>query len=100
MAKLGIRHGKSCRFSCSYVSLMAITSDPHGHDVGTVAAHGPEGDPVNQDSEKNISDVDSFDYENGLGNAAAAQILGVAILEFGVILHRQVFSVVGLMYRY
>jgi zinc transporter 1/2/3 len=68
--------------------------DPHGHGVtsGSHAAHGPEGhlnsDAAQVKSEKSSQDIESF----GEGSEASAadaitQMIGVAILEFGVLLH-------------
>lgn len=63
--------------------------DVHGHAHGGVhAAHGPEatisdGEKTKEGNEDDKSDV-SYDQH------AAAQIIGVAILEFGVLLHRLV----------
>ena len=72
--------------------------DAHGHGPGDEshgghhAAHGPE--PQNKPADKD-SDRDSTDAEKGLSrpsnsldDSASAQIIGVAILEFGVLLHR------------
>jgi len=62
-----------------------------------VAAHGPEGDDQrsieqtngNRSYEKNnMDDVESLQVERKIDEDAAAQILGVMILEFGVVLHR------------
>ncbi|KAI0046087.1 ZIP zinc/iron transport family [Auriscalpium vulgare] len=73
LAKLGIRH------------------DAHGHSVGGHAAHGPEGDAdVEEDFDgpprkefREDSAADQADAEHN----ALAQIIGVAILEFGIVLH-------------
>jgi solute carrier family 39 (zinc transporter), member 1/2/3 len=71
--------------------------DAHGHGVGSVAAHGPEGDDQrgleqtngNRSYEKkNIDDVESLQVARNMDDNAAAQIIGVMILEFGVVLHR------------
>lgn len=68
------------------------TKDTHGHNLGSHAAHGPEATfsaevkPDNQsdDTEKRTTPITD--------NAALTQIIGIAILEFGVALHRQVIS--------
>lgn len=71
--------------------------DAHGHHFGSHAAHGPEGGfsssdkAVNQPDKENES---SSDIENGMVHKhqftdnVLAQIVGVAILEFGIVLHR------------
>jgi hypothetical protein len=80
--------------------------DPHGHQAGSYAAHGPEAGPVpaltdGSDPEKVGKDLQA-DHTHGHLHArketsfqtdadAMAQLIGVAILEFGVILHRYVF---------
>ncbi|KAL6306137.1 ZIP-like iron-zinc transporter [Sparassis latifolia] len=91
LAKLGLRH------------------DPHGHNIGAQgahAAHGPEGIVggeaissggaekfVDDESEKDTRTKSSRDVEAqpsstlSVSDSALAQIIGVAILEFGVLLH-------------
>ncbi|KAF7334697.1 ZIP-like iron-zinc transporter [Mycena venus] len=67
---------------------------PHGHYTGSHAAHGPEGThappKVNSDVEEQEHDH-QHDHEHGehshLDGSASAQIFGIAILEFGVLLH-------------
>ncbi|KAJ8694704.1 hypothetical protein PTI98_007356 [Pleurotus ostreatus] len=69
LAKLGLRH------------------DPHGHNVGSHVSHGPEGELINE-QEKTKADVESQSSGNPMyTESAMAQIIGVAILEFGVVLH-------------
>lgn len=81
----------------------AILTDPHGHAAGgSHAAHGPEmnkntttpasGTEDTVDQEK-LRDEESASVvlHNDSGfvvDSPATQILGVAILEFGVVLHR------------
>lgn len=83
--------------------------DAHGHHAGGVVAHGPEGSPVPGPTVPRNPDVESLhlekhDKESGTGQSvnrvddghittvtdesAMAQLIGVGILEFGVILHR------------
>jgi zinc transporter 1/2/3 len=71
--------------------------DAHGHGVGSVAAHGPEGDDQRGISQtngngsyekKSMDDVESLQVVRNMNQNAAAQIIGVMILEFGVVLHR------------
>lgn len=77
-------------------------TDAHGHTHGGHAAHGPEGVLVGsgngdqKDDRANSADVESIGKDDAhnhhRGNAftdkAITQIIGVAILEFGVALHR------------
>lgn len=61
--------------------------DPHGHNVGSHVSHGPEGELINE--EKTKGDVESQNSGNRMyTESAMTQIIGVAILEFGVTLHR------------
>ncbi|KAF5362167.1 hypothetical protein D9756_002244 [Leucocoprinus leucothites] len=85
LAKLGKRH------------------DTHGHTHGGHAAHGPEGNFVTpeaqrqRDDKSNDPDVESLgtvksehnhhQHGNVFTDSALTQIIGVAILEFGVALH-------------
>ena len=70
-----------------------VKIDPHGHGVGSHAAHGPEGEdqrgaePRDGDKRK-ADDIESLRLSSNMDETAAAQILGVFILEFGVVLHR------------
>ncbi|KAH0583311.1 hypothetical protein H2248_011179 [Termitomyces sp. 'cryptogamus'] len=77
------------RWGMSKLEKLGIAYDPHGHDTGSNAAHGPE--PVSvPDPEKgngNTDVVSQGSNQNVIVDNAAAQIIGVAILEFGVILH-------------
>lgn len=60
--------------------------DPHGHGVGSHAAHGPEGA---SEEEKTMSDLEASPSRSGhFDDSALAQTIGVFILEFGVLLHR------------
>ena len=77
------------------------SADSHGHGLGSHAAHGPEGDIQNVrmqqknretiPEKKEMSDEESGDHQPGnisVDDAAVAHIIGVGILEFGVVLHR------------
>ncbi|KAG6813873.1 hypothetical protein H0H92_006280 [Tricholoma furcatifolium] len=92
------------RWGTAKLAKLGITHDPHGHDLGSHAAHGPEPaasttTPALSTQEKtsgngsgNGSDIESQDHDHEvetstLTDSAAAQIIGVAILEFGVTLH-------------
>ena len=77
--------------------------DAHGHSHGSHAAHGPEGMFSSPES-GNHEHADDPEKQAAHLDNAAAQIIGVAILEFGVILHRychqnNLTSFVWLMYR-
>ncbi|KAJ7576897.1 ZIP-like iron-zinc transporter [Mycena floridula] len=62
--------------------------DAHGHGPGSHAAHGPEGNASETKPELLGSDVEAATSEqHHFLDAAATQIIGVAILEFGVALH-------------
>ena len=56
-------------------------SDAHGHHTGSHSAHGPEGDLAKS------ADLD-LELAGNPSYTPSAQIIGVAILEFGVLLHR------------
>jgi hypothetical protein len=75
-----------------------IVVDAHGHAVGSHSAHGPEGEGQPRSPEwsgadityekKGVEDVEALQKQKDIDDSAAAQIIGVFILEFGVILHR------------
>lgn len=80
------------RWGTAKLAAMGKVHDPHGHSFGSHAAHGPEG---NHDEievakpEKVANDIESVsgseedkDWSDALG-----QMIGVAILEFGILLH-------------
>ncbi|KAI0306097.1 ZIP-like iron-zinc transporter [Multifurca ochricompacta] len=96
---------------------LGIRHDAHGHGVGALLAHGPEGGSApaltSGDHSEQQPDVESMRLEkiekksnfesshppshsDGSGHGfltdegAVAQLIGVAILEFGVILHRSI----------
>jgi len=84
------------RWGTAKLTALDMEHDAHGHGVGSVAAHGPEGDDQrgleqtngNRSYEKkNIDDVESLQVVRNMDDNAAAQIIGVMILEFGVVLH-------------
>ncbi|KAJ7599376.1 ZIP-like iron-zinc transporter [Mycena floridula] len=70
------------RWGSSRLARFGLHYDVHGHVTGSHAAHGPEGTLPAKNSS---SDIESM-YQAPL-DSAAAQIIGVAILEFGVALH-------------
>ncbi|KAI0060637.1 ZIP-like iron-zinc transporter [Artomyces pyxidatus] len=75
------------RIGTAKLKKLGITHDAHGHGVGSVSAHGPEGasDAIREVGKTvDASDVENEEVDE---SAAAAQVIGVAILEFGVVLH-------------
>lgn len=66
--------------------------DAHGHGVGAHAAHGPEKvkpeEDIRTDSLSERSDPEIATKLTTLDSHVLAQIIGVFILEFGVLLHR------------
>lgn len=81
------------RWGTSKLKEVGKSHDAHGHNLGSHAAHGPES-KVEQAStlqkEVSIEKVESgqdHHHEHSLGNSATTQLIGVAILEFGVVLH-------------
>lgn len=65
--------------------------DVHGHAHGGIhAAHGPEATISDDDKTKENNSQEDGKSDISYDQNAAAQIIGVAILEFGVILHRPV----------
>lgn len=93
LKEVGKSHGAF--FLCTDICLLNVTQkDAHGHNLGSHAAHGPES-KVEQAStlqkEVSIEKVESgqdHHYEHSLGDSATTQLIGVAILEFGLVLHR------------
>ncbi|KAJ7107718.1 ZIP-like iron-zinc transporter [Mycena epipterygia] len=79
------------RWGTAKLKKLGITHDPHGHHVGAHAAHGPESTPANVQKEKYVDDAEAqkatFTSFSNIDDSAAAQIIGVGILEFGVLLH-------------
>ncbi|KAF9006007.1 ZIP-like iron-zinc transporter [Cyathus striatus] len=82
-------------FRWGTAKLKAINAhhDVHGHGHGSLAAHGPEGELVQPKSgASSSSDIESPKVEHqhgilGFDDSAITQIVGIAILEFGVALH-------------
>ncbi|KAF8074904.1 ZIP-like iron-zinc transporter [Lyophyllum atratum] len=98
------------RWGTSKLQKLGLHHDNHGHNLGSHAAHGPEGvytqpqpaAPVDvpkaadEKSNSSGSDIDSeaqqhttrhHGHDNTVADSAEAQIIGVVILEFGVALH-------------
>ncbi|CAL1715470.1 unnamed protein product [Somion occarium] len=95
------------RWGTAKLAKLGVSHDAHGHGVGSHAAHGPEsnrqlgGDSSNPQEiaqiEKFPTDVESnasqhkalashYD-DHAVVDSAITQIIGVGILEFGVVLH-------------
>ncbi|KAJ7625642.1 ZIP-like iron-zinc transporter [Roridomyces roridus] len=87
------------RWGTSKLEKVGLRHDPHGHFTGSHAAHGPEGaqtppkeaGDVEQQSRSEEEDHGHHHHDHGHGHghdsAASAQVIGIAILEFGVLLH-------------
>ncbi|EGN96717.1 hypothetical protein SERLA73DRAFT_140426 [Serpula lacrymans var. lacrymans S7.3] len=81
------------RWGSAKLAALGIKHDPHGHNVGSHAAHGPESQHVKGDSgddrnsEKLQSDEEALRQQKSLDDSAVAQVIGIFILEFGVLLH-------------
>ena len=80
----------------NFKKLTKKNSDAHGHSVGTHSSHGPETHQTElqatADKEPNSSDIESHASGNDeaftFDESILAQMVGVGILEFGVLLHR------------
>lgn len=73
--------------------LKSSWTDAHGHAFGSHAAHGPEGttDLTDQSfpaSGEKTDVEDNMGRNNVFDNSLLTQLIGVGILEFGVVLHR------------
>ncbi|TDL23968.1 ZIP-like iron-zinc transporter [Rickenella mellea] len=82
------------RWGSAKLAKLGIQHDPHGHGLAGHAAHGPEvldhqhHSPQNPDSESDIEKNNKTpEFTNALDDSAVAQIIGIFILEFGIILH-------------
>ncbi|KAH7885879.1 ZIP-like iron-zinc transporter [Phlebopus sp. FC_14] len=82
------------RWGTAKLAALGLNHDAHGHGIGGHAAHGPEGSPVPRlagdlESEKMDpeNDVEASHKGPRHNSSALAQIVGVLILEFGVLLH-------------
>ncbi|KAK0501471.1 Zinc/iron permease [Armillaria luteobubalina] len=84
------------RWGTKKLAKIGMSRDAHGHLAGGHAAHGPEGDIAHHIELGNVSESKISASESDLGvedqqhrvlNSAMTQIIGVAILEFGVTLH-------------
>ncbi|KIJ14870.1 hypothetical protein PAXINDRAFT_169551 [Paxillus involutus ATCC 200175] len=82
------------RWGTAKLAALGIKHDAHGHGVGSHAAHGPEivsSHPTPSDDnsayEKHGSDIEASHQHADSDGSGMAQIIGVFILEFGVLLH-------------
>ncbi|KAH9172991.1 ZIP-like iron-zinc transporter [Lactarius sanguifluus] len=94
------------RIGTAKLKKLGVRHDAHGHHVGSVVAHGPESSPIPGPTFPVNSDVESMHLEKDpepsrtvkrvddgghvttvTDENVMAQLIGVAILEFGVILH-------------
>ncbi|KAF8840803.1 ZIP zinc/iron transport family [Paxillus ammoniavirescens] len=82
------------RWGTAKLAALGIKHDAHGHGVGSHAAHGPEGvstqvmsSDSNSADEKYGSDIEASHQHVDYDSSALAQIIGIFILEFGVLLH-------------
>lgn len=101
------------RWGTAKLASIGVSHDPHGHGVGSHAAHGPESETQRPDrmvlNDGNdvmniLSEKDGLSEKSPRENDAElavltnqpisvidsplTQVIGVAILEFGVLLHR------------
>ncbi|KAF8909309.1 ZIP-like iron-zinc transporter [Gymnopilus junonius] len=89
------------RWGTAKLSKLGKSHDAHGHNLGSHAAHGPEGgfeSPQRSELQMKLNKADiesvtehtddtSDHHDHGLGEAVSTQVIGVGILEFGVVLH-------------
>ncbi|KAK0202767.1 ZIP-like iron-zinc transporter [Desarmillaria ectypa] len=76
------------RWGTKKLAEIGMSHDAHGHLAGSHAAHGPEGNIDDSKSKLSESDVDvEKQHGHRILDSALTQIIGVAILEFGVALH-------------
>ncbi|KAJ7763669.1 ZIP-like iron-zinc transporter [Mycena maculata] len=77
------------RWGTSKLEKIGLRHDPHGHYTGSHAAHGPEGarTPPKESIDVEEQLEGHHHHLTHLDDSASAQIVGIAILEFGVLLH-------------
>ncbi|KAL4080539.1 Zinc/iron permease [Scleroderma citrinum] len=79
------------RWGTAKLSALGVVHDAHGHGLGAHAAHGPENvNPIQlstNDSLSEKSDPEVAISKKVQDDNPLAQIIGVFILEFGVLLH-------------
>ncbi|KAF8875081.1 ZIP-like iron-zinc transporter [Gymnopilus junonius] len=76
------------RWGTAKLAAMGKSHDPHGHSFGH-AAHGPEDnhDAIKEEKVSNDIETASVSDDDKDWSDALGQMIGVAILEFGVLLH-------------
>lgn len=74
------------RWGTAKLAALGVVHDAHGHGVGSHAAHGPEA-YLDKNSQADGSDLETGNGGLATDDSALAQIIGVFILEFGVLLH-------------
>lgn len=99
LAKIGRTHGKiPSQCQRNIIEGLSAHLDAHGHELGSHAAHGPEGVSGSKEAEASklendkSSDVESVPQTHNhiFDHNILTQVIGVGILEFGVVLHRWV----------
>ncbi|KAF8637660.1 hypothetical protein AX17_002728 [Amanita inopinata Kibby_2008] len=75
------------RWGTAKLAKIGLRHDAHGHSQGSShAAHGPEGEVEGLPKDDQVSETESTS-SHACDHDAATQVIGVAILEFGVALH-------------
>ncbi|KAF9007211.1 ZIP zinc/iron transport family [Cyathus striatus] len=81
------------RWGTAKLAKIGKTYDPHGHGPGqnSHAAHGPEGNISNDPDGKKEKDIEEYSESevraSPMTTDALGQVIGIAILEFGIALH-------------
>ncbi|KAJ3930695.1 MAG: ZIP-like iron-zinc transporter [Lentinula lateritia] len=82
------------RWGTALLAKIGMHHDAHGHDTGSHAAHGPEGNISNTSkdveavpSEMTSAKTEVHQHPHMILDSVISQVIGVAILEFGVVLH-------------
>ncbi|TFK26229.1 ZIP zinc/iron transport family [Coprinopsis marcescibilis] len=80
------------RWGTAKLASLGKTHDAHGHGIGAHSSHGPEGGLVQppKDMEKGDKSDDGSSAQSvpfRMNENTLGQIIGIAILEFGVVLH-------------
>ncbi|KAF9031366.1 ZIP-like iron-zinc transporter [Hymenopellis radicata] len=78
------------KWGTSKLASLGLQHDAHGHVAGGHAAHGPEGntdvDKIKSGTDSSV-DIERASESHYVMDSALTQIIGIAILEFGVVLH-------------
>ncbi|KDR67298.1 hypothetical protein GALMADRAFT_273266 [Galerina marginata CBS 339.88] len=78
------------RWGTAKMKKLGMVYDTHGHNVGGYVAHGPEhfhAEEVPQEDRKASRDVESPGSDGVSSADALSQMVSIAILEFGILLH-------------